>query len=280
MKEFHSLPAAAKVAPQANLVSSGIPVLTIEHLDKTYGTRPAVIDANLTVQRGQQVVIVGASGSGKSTLLRCINYLETPTRGRIWIDGEPMGHHAVQTAQGLRWEVDRPHQLARKRRQVGMVFQGFHLFAHLSALDNIAIAPHRVLGRPKAECRERAQQLLQKVHLQDRGDHYPSQLSGGEQQRVAIARALAMDPKVILFDEPTSALDPRLTHEVLQVMLELAAEGMTMVVVTHEIPFARRIADWAVYMEQGRIVEMGPAAQVLHQPQQHQTQQFLSYVME
>lgn len=259
--------------------SPGIPLLKIEHLHKSYGSRPAVIDANLEVQRGQQVVIVGASGSGKSTLLRCINYLEQPSSGQIWIDGDPMGQHPVQTAQGVKWQPDSPQQLARKRHHVGMVFQGFNLFAHLSALDNIAIGPHRVLGRPQAECRARARELLQKVHLDRHAEQYPSQLSGGEQQRVAIARALAMDPKLILFDEPTSALDPRLTHEVLQVMQELAQEGLTMVVVTHEIHFARRFADWVVYMEQGRIIETGLAREVLDRPQQEQTQRFLSYVM-
>ncbi|MFQ3613463.1 MAG: amino acid ABC transporter ATP-binding protein [Cyanobacteriota bacterium] len=260
-------------------LSPGIPLLKIEHLHKSYGAVPAVVDANLTVERGQQVVLMGVSGSGKSTLLRCINYLERPTSGQIWIDGDPMGQHPVQTATGVEWRPDRPQQLARKRHHVGMVFQGFNLFAHLSALDNIAIGPHRVLGRPKEDCRARARELLHKVHLDRHADKYPAQLSGGEQQRVAIARALAMDPKLILFDEPTSALDPRLTHEVLQVMQELAEEGMTMLVVTHEIQFARRIADWVVYMEQGRIVESGQAEEVFNRPQQIETQRFLSYVM-
>ncbi|MDX2273331.1 MAG: amino acid ABC transporter ATP-binding protein [Cyanobacteriota bacterium] len=267
-------PPAQKPSPEP-----GLPWLRIEHLHKFYGSLAAVIDVNLQVNRGQQVVIVGASGSGKSTLLRCINYLETPSRGQIWLDGDPIGQHPIQTASGMVWQADTPNQLARKRRQIGMVFQGFNLFAHLNALDNIAIGPHRVLGRPQAQCREQARALLAKVHLDRHADHYPSQLSGGEQQRVAIARALAMDPKLILFDEPTSALDPRLTHEVLQVMQELAEEGLTMVVVTHEIHFARRFADWVVYMEQGQIVETGAAGDVLNRPQQAQTQRFLSYVM-
>jgi polar amino acid transport system ATP-binding protein len=253
------------------------PLLRIENLSKQYGAVNALIDANLSVMAGQHVVLIGASGSGKSTLLRCVNYLEVPTRGTIWLDGVTIGGHADASGK---WIADTPAQLVRKRRDIGMVFQGFNLFAHLSALDNIAIGPQRVLGRPLNECREQARALLEKVHLGKHADKRPAQLSGGEQQRVAIARALAMNPKLMLFDEPTSALDPRLTHEVLAVMQELAQEGMTMLVVTHEMGFAKRVADLVVYMEQGSIVECGPAAQLFSQPQHEQTRAFLSYVMD
>jgi ABC-type polar amino acid transport system ATPase subunit len=253
------------------------PLLRIENLSKHYGEIKALQDASLSVLAGQHVVLIGASGSGKSTLLRCVNYLEVPTRGTIWLDGVAIGGH--EDANG-KWVADKPAELVRKRRDIGMVFQGFNLFAHLTALDNIAIGPHRVLGRPLDSCREQARALLEKVHLGRHADKRPAQLSGGEQQRVAIARALAMNPKLMLFDEPTSALDPRLTHEVLAVMQELAQEGMTMLVVTHEMGFARRVADLVVYMEQGRIVESGPAMQIFGQPQHEQTRAFLSFVMD
>lgn len=253
------------------------PLLRIEGLCKEYGTVNALIDANLSVMAGQHVVLIGASGSGKSTLLRCINYLEVPTRGMIWLDGVSMG--GQMDASG-KWVADKPADLVRKRRDIGMVFQSFNLFAHLTALDNIAIGPHRVLHRPLNECREQARMLLEKVHLGRHAEKRPAQLSGGEQQRVAIARALAMNPKLMLFDEPTSALDPRLTKEVLSVMQELAQEGMTMMVVTHEMGFARRVADVVVYMEHGRIVEMGSSSQIFEQPQHEQTRAFLSYVMD
>lgn len=252
------------------------PLLKVEHLTKHYGSQAAVVDANFQVSKGQQWVIIGASGSGKSTLLRCINYLETPTQGTIWLDGQTLGGH--RDPHGL-WIPDTPAQLVRKRRDIGMVFQSFNLFAHLTALENIAIGPHRVLQHPRQECRSLARELLQKVHLDRHADKYPSQLSGGEQQRVAIARALAMNPKLLLFDEPTSALDPRLTHEVLQVMQELAAEGMTMIVVTHEISFARKIANTVVFMEKGHIIETGSAHDIFSRPAQEQTRQFLSYVL-
>jgi ABC-type polar amino acid transport system ATPase subunit len=252
-------------------------LLRIENLSKQYGEVNALIDANLSVMAGQHVVLIGASGSGKSTLLRCVNYLEVPTRGTIWLDGVAIGGQADASGK---WVADKPGDLVRKRRDIGMVFQSFNLFAHLSALDNIAIGPHRVLHRPLNECREQARALLEKVHLSRHADKRPAQLSGGEQQRVAIARSLAMNPKLMLFDEPTSALDPRLTHEVLAVMQELAQEGMTMLVVTHEMGFARRVADLVVYMEQGRIVECGSAAQIFGQPQHEQTRAFLSYVMD
>jgi polar amino acid transport system ATP-binding protein len=250
-------------------------LLKVDRLHKTYGTTIAIADATLEVFSSQQVAIIGASGSGKSTLLRCINFLETPTQGTVWLDGQYIGGHFDDRGT---WVSDTPAQLVRKRRDIGMVFQGFHLFHHLSALDNVAIGPQRVLRRPLPECRDWARHLLSKVHLNDHADKFPWQLSGGQQQRVAIARALAMNPKLILFDEPTSALDPRLTQEVLQVMQDLAAEGMTMLVVTHEIGFARKIADTVVFMDGGRIIEVGPASRVLVEPEQQLTREFFSYV--
>ncbi|MEM9157005.1 MAG: amino acid ABC transporter ATP-binding protein [Cyanobacteria bacterium P01_F01_bin.33] len=252
------------------------PLLKVSNLSKNYGSTTAVEDASFALGKGEQLVILGASGSGKSSLLRCINYLEKPSRGTIWLDGQTIGGH--HDPEGT-WSPDTEAELVRKRRDIGMVFQNFNLFAHLSALDNIAIGPRKVLKRPKSECRSLARALLQKVHLDRHADQYPSQLSGGEQQRVAIARALAMNPKLLLFDEPTSALDPRLTHEVLQVMQELATEGIAMIVVTHEIGFARKIARTVMYLEKGRIVETGPVSDFFARPEREQTRQFLSYVM-
>jgi polar amino acid transport system ATP-binding protein len=249
-------------------------LLRVEHLSKSFGITQALLDVSLEVRMGEVVVLIGPSGSGKSTLLRSINYLEVPTEGHIWLDGEYIGGYLNSNGK---WIEDSPKELARKRQKVGMVFQLFNLFAHLNAVDNIAIGPHKVLGRPKKECRELAQQLLKKVHLGDHGYKFPYQLSGGQQQRVAIARALAMNPKLMLFDEPTSALDPQLTWEVLEVMQELAEEGMTMVVVTHELNFARRVADMVVYLEDAQIVEMGPPPGLFDHPQYEGTRKFLSY---
>jgi ABC-type polar amino acid transport system ATPase subunit len=252
------------------------PILRIEHLSKNFSTTQALIDANLEVTAGEVVVLIGPSGSGKSTMLRCINYLEVPTQGRIWLDGEYIGG---RLEGDTRWVEDNPGELARKRQKVGMVFQLFNLFAHLSALDNIAIGPHKVLGKPKAECRELAQQLLQKVHLAEHGHKLPFQMSGGQQQRVAIARALAMNPKLMLFDEPTSALDPKLTHEVLEVIQDLAEEGMTMLVVTHELNFARKVADTVVYLEEARIVQAGTPEEIFAHSTNEHVRRFLSYYM-
>lgn len=249
------------------------PLLRIEHLHKRFGSTPALIDASLEIARGERVVLIGASGSGKSTLLRCINYLEVPDEGVIWLDGETMGGHFG--ADG-KWVKASDSALARQRRKIGMVFQSFNLFAHLSALDNIAIGPRWLLKLSKQEARERAHQLLQKVHLTAHGHKLPAQMSGGQQQRVAIARALAMQPQLMLFDEPTSALDPRLTREVLEVMLELAQEQMTMIVVTHELGFARKVADTVGFLEDGRIVEKGTPAQIFTNPRDPRTQAFLA----
>ena len=251
-------------------------LLTIDSVSKHFATVPALLDVNLSVQAGEKIVLLGASGSGKSTLLRCINRLEVPDSGTIWLDGNPIGGQYDPQGQ---WVEDRPSVLAAKRRDIGMVFQGFHLFAHLKALDNIAIGPHKVLKYPKKYCHELARALLDKVHLSHHADKYPWQLSGGEQQRVAIARALAMTPKLLLFDEPTSALDPCLTHEVLQVMQELAEEGMTMLVVTHEVRFAQKVADTIVFMDRGAIIERGTPTELFTAPIHEKTREFLSYVI-
>lgn len=251
-------------------------LLRIQNLHKYYGKTPALLNINLDVKAGEHVVLIGSSGSGKSTLLRCINYLEEPSEGTVWLDGHYIGGRFTQTGE---WLKDSSSELARKRRDIGMVFQGFHLFSHLKILDNVAIGPRKVLGKSRAASRELARYLLDKVHLGNHADKYPWQLSGGEQQRVAIARALAMNPKLLLFDEPTSALDPRLTHEVFQVMQQLAEEGITMVIVTHEIKFAQKIADTIVFMEKGEIVEIETVHKIFTEPRDQRTQQFLSYVL-
>jgi polar amino acid transport system ATP-binding protein len=221
------------------------------------------------------VCLLGRSGSGKSTLLRCINHLEKIDAGRVWVDGELAGYR--QVGDTLHELPER--EVARKRAQIGMVFQRFNLFAHLTALQNVAEAPMRVreLGRRDALARARA--LLAQVGLSDKLDAFPAQLSGGQQQRVAIARALAMEPKLMLFDEPTSALDPELVGEVLDVMRRLAREGMTMVIVTHEIGFAREVADLVAFMDAGVIVEHGPPEEVLYRPGHERTRAFLSKVL-
>ncbi|MCB1965018.1 MAG: amino acid ABC transporter ATP-binding protein, partial [Candidatus Accumulibacter sp.] len=218
---------------------------------------------------------VGPSGSGKSTFLRCINHLETVTAGRLYVDGELIGY---RESRGKLYEMS-PREAAKQRRDIGMVFQHFNLFPHRSALDNIIEAPVHVKGVKKSEAVDRARDLLRQVGLSDKADAYPAQLSGGQQQRVAIARALAMDPKLMLFDEPTSALDPELVGEVLGVMKKLAAAGMTMIVVTHEMGFAREVADQLVFMDGGVIVESGPPREVLGNPQHDRTKAFLSKVM-
>nr|BFF19793.1 amino acid ABC transporter ATP-binding protein [Promicromonospora thailandica] len=210
---------------------------------------------DLDVARGSVTVILGPSGSGKSTLLRCVNELEEITGGSVVVDGERMGYR--EDAKGVLHRLH-PKVVARQRSRIGMVFQRFHLFPHMTALENVMEAPVQVKGLSKREARQRAAGLLERVGLSDRTDHYPSQLSGGQQQRVAIARALAMDPELMLFDEPTSALDPELVGEVLAVMRDLAESGMTMIVVTHEIGFAREVADHVVFMDDGVIVESGP----------------------
>ncbi|MCG7323361.1 amino acid ABC transporter ATP-binding protein [Arsenicicoccus bolidensis] len=227
---------------------------------------------DMDVHQGQVVCLLGPSGSGKTTFLRCINQLESIDGGRIWVDGDLMGYRDV----GGRLHHLTDKQVAAQRREIGMVFQRFNLFPHMTTLANVMEAPIQVKGERKAEVRERAVQLLDRVGLAEKADAYPSQLSGGQQQRVAIARALAMQPKLMLFDEPTSALDPELVGEVLTVMRELAASGMTMIVVTHEMAFAREVADHVVFMDAGVVVEQGPPREVIGNPRHERTQAFLS----
>ncbi|MCK9794374.1 amino acid ABC transporter ATP-binding protein [Isoptericola sp. 4D.3] len=231
---------------------------------------------DLDVARGSVTVVLGPSGSGKSTLLRCINELEEITAGSVRVDGELMGYR--EDAKGVLHRLH-PKVIAKQRSRIGMVFQRFHLFPHKTALENVMEAPVQVRGLSRAAARQRALELLERVGLSDRVDHYPAQLSGGQQQRVAIARALAMDPELMLFDEPTSALDPELVGEVLAVMQDLARSGMTMIVVTHEIGFAREVADHVVFMDDGAIVEEGAPADVLDNPSEPRLRDFLAHVL-
>ena len=247
----------------------------VEHVSKSFGTNLVLDDVSLHVPAGQVCAIIGPSGSGKSTLLRCINHLEHPDAGIIRIGGEVIGYRP----HGLRMHELNERQAARQRARIGMVFQGFNLFPHLTVLGNLVEAPRQILRRPRAEAEDRAHALLAQVGLASRAGDWPQTLSGGQQQRVAIARALAMDPAVMLFDEPTSALDPELVGEVLHVMNGLARSGMTMVVVTHEIGFAREVANQLVFMEQGRIVETGDARAVIAAPREARTAEFLASVI-
>ncbi|MFC8796299.1 amino acid ABC transporter ATP-binding protein [Promicromonospora sp. NPDC057138] len=231
---------------------------------------------DLDVARGEVTVILGPSGSGKSTLLRCINELEEITGGSVVVGGDLMGYR--EDAKGTLHRLH-PKVVAKQRSRIGMVFQRFHLFPHMTALENIMEAPIQVRGLSKKAAKQRALELIERVGLSDRMNHYPAQLSGGQQQRVAIARALAMDPELMLFDEPTSALDPELVGEVLAVMQDLARSGMTMIVVTHEIGFARGVADHVVFMDDGVIVEAGPPLAVLDHPKEQRTRDFLAHVL-
>ncbi|KAA0096159.1 amino acid ABC transporter ATP-binding protein [Mycolicibacterium sp. P1-18] len=246
-----------------------------ENVCKNFGALKVLKGVTLEIGRGQVLVLVGPSGSGKSTFLRCINHLEQVNGGRLYVDGELIGYHE----RGDKLHEMPPREAARQRRDIGMVFQHFNLFPHRTALANIIEAPIQVKGVKKAAAIERGKDLLSQVGLSDKATAYPAQLSGGQQQRVAIARALAMDPKLMLFDEPTSALDPELVGEVLGVMKKLASEGMTMVVVTHEMGFAREVADQLVFMDAGVIVESGKPREVLGNPQHERTKLFLSKVM-
>lgn len=254
---------------------TGVPMVLAEKVSKNFGTNRVLRGISLEVARGQVLCIVGPSGSGKSTFLRCINHLERVDGGRLSIDGELVGY---RQKGGKLYEL-KLSEAAFQRREIGMVFQRFNLFPHLTALENITLAPMRVKGLSKAKATARANELLERVGLGDRGGAYPAHLSGGQQQRVAIARALAMDPKLMLFDEPTSALDPELVGEVLEVMKELARSGMTMLVVTHEMGFAREVADTLVFMDEGVVVEAGPPRQILTNPQHERTREFLSKVL-
>ena len=240
------------------------PILTVEHLVKGYGENTVLDDVSFSVRPGEVVVVVGPSGCGKSTLLRCMNYLEEPTSGKVSVDGIVLDGEA---------------NINKVREEVGMVFQRFNLFPHMTVLDNIMLAPIKVRHITKAEAEDTARKLLARVGLADKADAYPSQLSGGQQQRVAIARALAMKPKVMLFDEPTSALDPEMVGEVLDVMRKLAEEGMTMVIVTHEMGFAREVGDRLLFVDDGRIIEQGDPKEVFEHPQEERTRLFLSKVL-
>ncbi|WP_396657899.1 amino acid ABC transporter ATP-binding protein [Microbacterium sp.] len=251
------------------------PLLEAHHLRKTFGSIVAVDDVSLEVARGEVVCLIGRSGSGKSTVLRCLNHLDPPDEGWVAVEGEVLGYR--RRAGRLRQLP--PRAVARQRRQIGMVFQQFNLFPYLTATENVIEAPVGVLRHKRAEEIENAHRLLERVGLGHRIDAYPGQLSGGEQQRVAIARALAMQPKVMLFDEPTSALDPELVREVLEVMQKLAEDGMTMVVVTHEMRFAREVGSRVIYLDSGRIVEQGSAEEVLGSPREERTQRFLSRML-
>ncbi|MFI1302037.1 amino acid ABC transporter ATP-binding protein [Streptomyces sioyaensis] len=255
--------------------TSGRPMVKAESVHKSFGLVPVLKGIDLEVQPREVLCLVGPSGSGKSTFLRCINHLEKINAGRLSVDGELVGYRE----EGDRLYELKDREVAAKRRDIGMVFQRFNLFPHMTALGNIMEAPIRVKGEAKAVARQRALQLLDRVGLGDKANSYPTQLSGGQQQRVAIARALAMQPKLMLFDEPTSALDPELVGEVLDVMRCLAEDGMTMIVVTHEMAFAREVGDSLVFMDNGIVVEAGHPREVLTNPQHERTNAFLSKVL-
>jgi polar amino acid transport system ATP-binding protein len=250
------------------------PMIRLEGIHKRFGELEVLRGVDIQVGKGEVVCILGPSGSGKSTLLRCVNLLEPPERGEIFIEGNDICRGPGSGSGEEGWKLD------FVRQRVGIVFQQFNLFPHKTALENVTLAQEKVLGRSRKEARAKATELLERVGLGDKLDQYPERLSGGQQQRVAIARALAMDPHVMLFDEITSALDPELVKEVLDTMRELAEEGMTMIVVTHEIGFAREVADRVVFMDDGVIVEEGPPAQVLESPREERTQRFLGLVLE
>ncbi|WP_433191063.1 amino acid ABC transporter ATP-binding protein [Actinoallomurus sp. CA-150999] len=254
--------------------SEAPPIVSLLEIRKAFRGTEVLGGISLDVRSGETVCLIGPSGSGKSTLLRCVNHLETPDSGVVLVDGEIIGY---QRRGDTLVELG-SRELAVQRAAMGMVFQSFNLFPHLTARENIVAAPCRVLKLSKAEANERAERLMDRVGLSHKLDSYPEKLSGGQQQRVAIARALAMRPKVMLFDEPTSALDPEMVQEVLGVMRDLAGEGMTMIIVTHEMRFAADVADRVVFLDGGRIVEQGPPEQVIHEPVHDRTRAFLSKV--
>lgn len=256
-------------------MNGGRPLVAIRGVEKTFGSYRALKGVSLDVRAGEVLCLIGASGSGKTTLLRCVNQLTAVDGGGIWLDGEMLG---VREQNGRLHRLTEA-QVARQRLKTGMVFQRFNLFPHMTAVQNVTEGPVQVLGRKPAQAKAEAMELLRRVGLADKAGSYPSQLSGGQQQRVAIARALAMRPMLMLFDEPTSALDPELVGEVLAVMRELARTGMTMIVVTHELGFAREVADTVAYMDGGAIVEAGSPAQVLGEPREARTKAFLSAVI-
>jgi polar amino acid transport system ATP-binding protein len=250
------------------------PVLKLRGVCKRFGALEVLKGIDLDVQKGEVVCILGPSGSGKSTLLRCVNLLEPPEEGEILLESKDICRGPGSGTGEQSWNLD------FVRQRVGMVFQQFNLFPHKTVLENVTMAPERVLGRSKDEAREKGTALLERVGLADKLAQYPERLSGGQQQRVAIARALAMEPHVMLFDEVTSALDPELVKEVLDTMRELASEGMTMLVVTHELGFAKEVGDQVVFMDGGVIVEQGPPAEVLENPREERTKQFLGLVLD
>lgn len=240
-------------------------MIEIRNLSKWYGKLQVLSDINETIQRGQTVVICGPSGSGKSTLLRCINGLEPFQKGQVMVDGISVG--------------DPKTNLYKLRQKIGMVFQRFELYPHMNVLKNITLAPMKVKGVPRKQAEEKAMELLTRVGIPEKAGEYPANLSGGQQQRVAIARALAMEPEYMMFDEPTSALDPEMIQEVLEVMMDLAREGMTMLVVTHEMGFAREVADEIIFMDAGRIVERGTGEEFFRNPKHDRTKEFLSQIL-
>ena len=249
-------------------------MVRLEGIHKRFGALEVLKGVDIEIAKGEVVCVLGPSGSGKSTLLRCVNLLEPPERGDIYIEGQDICKGPGSGTGEQSWKLD------FVRQRVGIVFQQFNLFPHKTALENVTLAQEKVLGRSSQEARARATELLERVGLGDKLDQYPERLSGGQQQRVAIARALAMDPHVMLFDEVTSALDPELVKEVLDTMRELAEEGMTMIVVTHEIGFAKEVADRVIFMDGGVIVEQGPPAEVLESPKEERTKQFLGLVLD
>jgi polar amino acid transport system ATP-binding protein len=255
--------------------TSGGPMVRAEAVHKSFGHNLVLKGIDLEVQPQEVFCLVGPSGSGKSTFLRCINHLEEINAGRLYVDGQLVGYRQ----KGDKIYELKEREVAEQRKDIGMVFQRFNLFPHMTAVENVMEAPIQVLGKSKAESRDRAMKLMERVGLADKVKHYPAQLSGGQQQRVAIARALAMDPKLMLFDEPTSALDPELVGEVLDVMRDLAESGMTMIVVTHEMGFAKQVGDALVFMDDGVVVESGHPRDVLNNPQHERTQSFLSKVL-
>jgi general L-amino acid transport system ATP-binding protein len=252
-------------ADATEILGTGRAIIELSHVDKLYGSFQALTDINMNVGEKEVVVVIGPSGSGKSTMIRCINRLEKHDRGDIVVDGITLSND-VRNIQEI-------------RRETGMVFQSFNLFPHLTVIDNITLAPRQVRNVPKGEAEAKAMELLERVKIPDQAQKYPGQLSGGQQQRVAIARSLAMSPKVMLFDEPTSALDPEMIKEVLDTMKGLAEEGMTMICVTHEMGFAREVADRVVFMADGQIVEVGTPEHFFDNPQEERTKLFLSQIL-
>ena len=246
--------------------SDSRPIIEIRNLDKFFGAFQALADVSLTVNAGERVVICGPSGSGKSTLIRCVNRLEEHSAGELIVDGVELN--------------DETTNIRAVRMEVGMVFQQFNLFPHLTVLENLTVGPIRVRKISRADAEDRARKFLERVHIPEQADKYPAQLSGGQQQRVAIARSLCMEPRIMLFDEPTSALDPEMINEVLDVMVELAGTGMTMVCVTHEMGFARKVADKMVFMEDGRIVETAPPEQFFENPASRRCRMFLDQILD